>query len=1166
MRLLKLKLENITSLKGKHTIDFSEISKQSDLFAITGPTGSGKSSLLMAMAMALYGQNHKGLNAPDLVTTHCPYGKIEVEFSLHGKIYNVKWNCQTLKKDGTPRKTPLTQRSWQENGVEIEKDAQDIIGLSWDQFTKVIILNQGQFSEFLTSTFNKRKEILEKLMGHGQLEVLSKALRRKLSALEAEIDALEGQTSFAVLMSEEQYLELCQHKDALDKYLEDINTITINHSEIEKKLKEDIALKEKSIEISKQYHQKNILQESLQAQITKAQINLKSSDKELNDTQSLYKERRPFLKEAIHTNDRLERTQLKQSELQKNIEHTIQQKSKKDSAHKEINQTISELKQKEAEILSKGAIQSDSAEIQENTRLASQKIVQLEKLIEIRQSHCAHKDEIKDEGTKSKNDLFEKINKNLIANLEKDHNTHSNNIIEAFKAEEIPKLQSLLIEMIDELEINLKEAKTNQEELKKQSLEIEYNQKNAQALEAEIKDSKSRITQLESTLKDKLHSFELLNTQLANTKIVNQRWNLLKLTYDHLHQETGPQHEHSPTDQECPVCSSKEVQWDQVFKPLDELAGEDLSKQEKLEEELKVLNRTIDSVTLEREHLHKGTLDKEIELTKISTLIENQSNAMEKNLKQNKLSNEEELQYIIEKTREVQYELSNYLKARERLVIRWKQAEAEVSTDTLNIKDLSTELEALITRLLEFDPTLEHLNYSELLSSIIPTPDQILQISKLKEKCTLIYKKIDVEIKRSQELSLVLERLKLSTKNSLSIEQDLSELDKLSTQYEQENKTLANEVTSLTNTISAKKYPKAPQEELDSLEEKLEMVRNKREQSNKEKIDIDTRYRQGSEQINNLKDRMVELEKLHILYIEEIGQSIETLTTLEQNEELNTFLENAQLNFELPLLYLKNQSNFIEHLKKYTQKEWNSLQREEVKNSDDKQVNNFELDKTFLSESVSPQAEQSKNTFMAMNQKKAALEQEIKTYQEQQKRIEKLSQEINVKKSQRDRFEVLNHYIGKDRFRDFALTILENTLLEMANHEISSLAEGRYELLHAKAGKRSEFMVKDHWHGGIERKVSTLSGGETFLLSLGLAMGLSDITRGQTEIESFFIDEGFGTLDDESIGQVLDCLMAIQSRGKQIGLISHVTSLTSQIPVRLEVTKNNFGESTLQIS
>ena len=886
----------------------------------------------------------------------------------------------------------------------------------------------------------------------------------------------------------------------------------------------------------------------------------------MNDTQSLYKERRPFLKEAIQTNDKLERIQLKQSELRKSIEHNIQQKNKKKSAFEEINQKINELKQKESEILSKGALQTNSAEIQENTRMASQKIVQLEKLIEIRQSHCAHKDEIKEEGTKSKNDLFEKINKDLISNLEKNHPTHSKSMIEAFKAEDILKLQSLLIEMIDELEANLKQAKTTQEELKKQSLEIEYNQKNAHALEAEIKENKTKTTHLDMTLKEKRHSFELLNTQLAHTKIVNQRWNLLKLTYDYLQQETGAQHVHSPLGQQCPVCSSKEVQWDQVFKPLDELAGEDLTKQEKLEEELKVINRLIDSLTLEKEHLQKGTLDKESELTKLKSLIEKQSQAIEKTLKQNKRSNEDELQYILERTREVQYELSNYLKARERLVTRWKQAELEVSSDTLNIKELSIELEGLITHLIEFDPLLEHLNYSELLTIIKPTPEQTAHISQLKDKCALIHKKIEIEIKRSQELSLVKERLKLSTTNALSIDQDLSELDKLSTQYEQENKNVANEITSLTNTISVKKYPTAPQEELDQLEEKLDIVRNRRDQSNKEKIDIDTRYRQGSEQINNLKDRMVELEKLHILYIEEISQSIETLVTLEENQDLNNFLENAQLNYELPSLYFKNQRNFIEHLKKYTQKEWSTLQIKEVNTSNDKQLNNFELDKTFLSESVSLQAQQSRNTFMAMNQKKAALEQEIKTYQEQQKRIEKLSQEIKIKKTQRDRFEVLNHYIGKDRFRDFALTILENTLLEMANHEISSLAEGRYELLHAKAGKRSEFMVKDHWHGGIERKVSTLSGGETFLLSLGLAMGLSDITRGQTEIESFFIDEGFGTLDDESIGQVLDCLMAIQSRGKQIGLISHVTSLTSQIPVRLEVTKNNFGESTLEIS
>ena len=99
----------------------------------------------------------------------------------------------------------------------------------------------------------------------------------------------------------------------------------------------------------------------------------------------------------------------------------------------------------------------------------------------------------------------------------------------------------------------------------------------------------------------------------------------------------------------------------------------------------------------------------------------------------------------------------------------------------------------------------------------------------------------------------------------------------------------------------------------------------------------------------------------------------------------------------------------------------------------------------------------------------------------------------------------------------------------------------------------------------MSRKVSTLSGGETFLVSLAMALALAELTRGQTEIDSLFIDEGFGTLDSDSIDEVFELLEAIQHSGKQIGIISHVQNLTSRIGININLNKSSEGSSKVDI-
>ena len=186
-------------------------------------------------------------------------------------------------------------------------------------------------------------------------------------------------------------------------------------------------------------------------------------------------------------------------------------------------------------------------------------------------------------------------------------------------------------------------------------------------------------------------------------------------------------------------------------------------------------------------------------------------------------------------------------------------------------------------------------------------------------------------------------------------------------------------------------------------------------------------------------------------------------------------------------------------------------------------------------------------------------------YEEKLRGREQTRNELMQYEDQWHRLKELNALIGKDEFKNFALSLIEKQIITLANRELRSLCQGRYQLLQVeKARGGQEFYVMDRQNEGLWRKATTLSGGETFMVSLAMALALAELTRGQTQLESFFIDEGFGTLDNEAIEEVLEVLFTVRSRGKQIGLISHITSLTDRISHNIHLEKSPAGYAQMQ--
>jgi exonuclease SbcC len=177
------------------------------------------------------------------------------------------------------------------------------------------------------------------------------------------------------------------------------------------------------------------------------------------------------------------------------------------------------------------------------------------------------------------------------------------------------------------------------------------------------------------------------------------------------------------------------------------------------------------------------------------------------------------------------------------------------------------------------------------------------------------------------------------------------------------------------------------------------------------------------------------------------------------------------------------------------------------------------------------------------------------------------AEQIGVMKAQQlefERWNRLSSLIGSadgKKFRNIAQGITFEVMIDRANDYLERIHD-RY-LLHRTGKDGLEFEVIDKYQAGERRSTRNLSGGEGFLVSLALALGLSEMASKRVRVDSLFLDEGFGTLDEEALDMALSALIELHQEGKLIGVISHVETLKERILVRITVSPHTGGRSTI---
>ena len=199
-----------------------------------------------------------------------------------------------------------------------------------------------------------------------------------------------------------------------------------------------------------------------------------------------------------------------------------------------------------------------------------------------------------------------------------------------------------------------------------------------------------------------------------------------------------------------------------------------------------------------------------------------------------------------------------------------------------------------------------------------------------------------------------------------------------------------------------------------------------------------------------------------------------------------------------------------------------------------------------------------------LQQEVGGIQQKLKDNDKLRNRQEQRAKEIDAQKRESSRWDMLHELIGSadgKKYRNFAQGLTFEMMIGHANRQLQKMTD-RY-LLIRDDKQPLELNVVDNYQAGEIRSTKNLSGGESFIVSLSLALGLSHMASKNVRVDSLFLDEGFGTLDEEALDMALETLAGLQQDGKLIGVISHVPALKERISTQIQISPHTGGKSVI---
>lgn len=1164
MRPIRLKIKGLNSFIDEQEIDFNKLTERG-LFGIFGPTGSGKSTILDGITLALYGDLPR--KSTNYINMNCNSLNVSFEFSISDgktKTYRVEREFKTDKKTGRPKSgkckvldiTQVNPIILAESVKEVTKTCESIIGLGMNDFTKTVVLPQGSFSEFLKISGKDRREMLERLFNLQEYgENLEKKLSAKSKVIEKKLDVIKGKLSG---YEDINLNDLNAKEDQFKSNEKNIKYKSSQLLEINKIYEEGKEIFQLKSELNFYENERNII--SIEAKdIENKRVKIDNIEKSLRIL-NFIENYNMVLNELNEKNKNLEDYNLefeniknKKNDILKIYNEFLEKKQECVPRLKiKAERLDGELKNRKALMLLEEEINRLN-EIIKFLKIDKEKsITQVNKIInEIDDINLSIK------GLEKKHDSL-KVDRNLkrqieeALRLEDDYLSLGKDIDESLK--DIESLEKS-IKLCEDKKISLQNDRDkNLEDLREYEFLLESLNKNYPGEEKDLLNKEGLLESIkikQEKFSDCKKKIDLNNNKILeiNDKLseLNKEKHNLKKFIDLLEKEVDDFkiqslalkiREKLIEGDICPVCGSTHHDIE-IFQKLDlsllesknsKLLGnkDELLEKEreiaKLEERIIAINDESKNFKHEIKSLGEDFSENIIcELQKEIYILENDI----KRYKEEKLNLENRLNDI----KDIDRDLNNDIKI---LNVNLENNRNNLD-DKIQKRKISLEKFNSLNNLIEEKKSnLKIYNFKEYYKDLIEKENKREELeSYIKDKRAFKEKKENErDIKNKEKEEII---------NSLASNE--AALKEKENQKNNIKNNLNQEFTQLENINNIEKILIQTNEEIKNINEHFEKYID-------EKNCIEEKFEEINNKLNkaSLKVKALEDKEKSIKEELELNLQKENFTNIDEVEE---FLKEKHTLKELKD-YVKNYDDKMKVLEVNIDNVLKKLKNRDICNE---KLENIKTNK----EKVQCELDSLKDVNLI-------LKQEIKNLKE---KIEKFKIIMNEKKKIKHDEIIINDlrklFSGR-KFVDYIATERLKYVALEASKRLKEITNNNYSL---EINKDGMFIMRDFKNGGCIRDVSTLSGGEIFLTSLALSLALSSglQLKKAVPLELFFLDEGFGTLDDDLLETVISSLEKIQHEKLKIGIISHVESIKNRVPVKLIVTpaESGMGGSKVKI-
>ena len=1188
MQILKLSFENINSLKGAWTIDFQAPDCRSGILAIVGPNGSGKTTILDAICLALYGHTPRigsiTQNANEVMNRDCDSCRSSLEFQTLSGRYRATWSQKKQKnfdKTGKYGQVVSTMEKFEDgcwipitDGSKVtskKQEVQKIIGLSFDQFKRSVMLSQGDFAAFLKSKPNEKAQTLEQITGTQIYSLLSTKV----------YDLAEEQ---------KKLFEDKQREVELSPVLDD--AVVLTKQEQLKGITEEAKVLE--TQISKIEKESRWISET--AELRNQFLRVKAELERLKENRNEFFRKENVVRLAEHAQNILPifNTLIDKQSLR---EDSIKEKS---AAENELVNATKSLKEKDFNFkAAEEALNNENLQKPKKLALFSQ-IESLDAEISplIKSSRLAQEEKIKLE--------------NETADC-KDHlNKAKEDIKGAFLYQRKDELRDCKI-TAETLSAALADAEGKadkaRETVKSQEKEAEAlrirKEKIASVIEADkvlLKEAEKRLSEiLDGKTLDELTQEQLsFSEQIPLLEAVKSA---LKAVCDQKEEIVRQEDVMQRDSAELDNWSSKKEGYEKEIQSL-------TSRQEELEALVQIDELTKVRAELKEgepcpvcgslEHPFAANLPPEVATAKERlAVVKEESTDLQKNQKEADRKIDVLKDRILVSEKRLKELRKNLDLAEEELTLKCGRAgltregvtEEAAAVLITKKESLLIDIKKRIAKARDAESkaaaakekiagTTEELHRAEMVFSNAQTKFE--SAKSLLAQAQTGREKARTELeqfwrKTAKEYGSVITDGELFAHNPELFKRWIAKAAK----YEE----LLESCREIENSLAIKKGT------LPGLVESVERL----EKSSREKSD------QAAELQTELKTKQLQRDKLFGTKLVEIERKAYERLLSQLAEAKDQAYENlskarsVQAAAEQRLKTAEQRSAEAEKNLLSAKTEWtDALKKEKFESEEDwrrarldseainalhKEITDYkaqsrsaadrfsEADKKLAEKESQKLTDKSLEVLEAekreasaekekLLEQKGELQKELKTDEEARIKRAGIEDELKKLKHQVAVWDRLNTLVGSssgDKYRRYVQSLVLLTLLKNANVELTKL-HSRYRL--AKGGGDMEIKVIDSDLADQERPTDNLSGGETFIVSLALALGLAQMASNNVRIDSLFLDEGFGTLDDDSLEKALNALSSLNAQGKTVGLISHVDQIKERIPSKIVVKRS----------